>query len=116
MRAANEELEQIMAQDPSINVAIDYISDEEQPYIEMEIAQVPLLGEDNVDGDESNMGGGGGGGDNRSSSSSSSSSSGNVLIPGVDTSSLSSNSSRKKESALDAKKGKNRELIVMLEE
>jgi hypothetical protein len=42
MRAANEELEQTIAEDPATNVNIDYISDEEKPYIEMEIAKVPL--------------------------------------------------------------------------
>jgi len=42
MRVANEELEQAIAADPHANVAIDYISDEEQPYIEMDIATVPL--------------------------------------------------------------------------
>jgi hypothetical protein len=30
-----------MAQDPERNVEVDYVSDEEKPYIEMEIAMVP---------------------------------------------------------------------------
>lgn len=44
MAVANETLAQSMAQDPERNVQVDYVSyvsDEEKPYIEMEIAMVP---------------------------------------------------------------------------
>ena len=41
MAAANETLAESMAQDPETNVAVDYVSDEEKPHIQMEIAMVP---------------------------------------------------------------------------
>ena len=57
MLAANEELEQVIAQDPDSNVAIDYISDEEKPYIEMEIQQFPLNEDDDDDEGQVSVGG-----------------------------------------------------------
>ena len=41
MAAANKTLAESMAQDPEKNVAVDYVSDEEKPHIQMEIAMVP---------------------------------------------------------------------------
>ena len=41
MAVANETLTQSIATNPGRNVEVDYISDEEKPYIEMEIAMVP---------------------------------------------------------------------------
>ena len=88
MRVANEELEQAIAADPHANVAIDYISDEEQPYIEMDIATVPLSEaekiekiDDTVRVDGGNEGGVGSNSCSNSSSSSSSSRSDTGLTP-----------------------------------
>jgi len=77
MRVANEELEQAIAADPHANVAIDYISDEEQPYIEMDIATVPLSEAEKIEkiDDTVRVDGGNEGGVGSSSSSSSNSSS-----------------------------------------
>jgi len=88
MRVANEELEQAIAADPHANVAIDYISDEEQPYIEMDIATVPLSEaekiekiDDTVRVDGGNEGGVGSNSNSSNSSSSSSSRSDTGLTP-----------------------------------
>ena len=41
MAAANESLVENMAKDPERNIAVDYVSDEEKPHIQMEIAMIP---------------------------------------------------------------------------
>jgi hypothetical protein len=84
MRVANEELEQAIAADPHANVAIDYISDEEQPYIEMDIATVPLSEAEKIEKIDDTVrvdGGNEGGVGSNSSSSSSSSRSDTGLTP-----------------------------------
>jgi len=56
MLAANVELEATIAENPDVNVAIDYISDDEKPYIEMEIAKVALSDDEEEIDSKSNQG------------------------------------------------------------